>query len=155
MSKPRRRDAIITLLRDSPIESQEKLVQALLDAGQRVTQATVSRDLAAIGAIKGRDGYSLPEAGTTGPTNFRASELQSTLRRHAITIQQAAAQVVIHTAPGHAGLLGVALDRWPPTGMVGAIAGDDTIFIATQSRAIAKQLRKLLDNMLNPSESPE
>ncbi|MCZ6835749.1 MAG: arginine repressor, partial [Planctomycetota bacterium] len=106
----------------------------------QVTQATISRDFRALGVIKGPMGYALP--GTHALDSFpdEIGELESLLTRHASCIETADSLVVIKTAPGHANLLAVAFDRWPPKSVVGTIAGDDTIFVATNSRTAASKL---------------
>jgi len=128
--------------------SQEALVEALAEAGEPATQATVSRDLAAIGALKGPGGYRLPDEPASAPAAGSA-ELEAAVRRHVVRIDRADSLVVVRTAPGHAGLVGAALDRWPPEGMVGTVAGDDTIFIATPSSRAASALASTLSRMLS------
>jgi len=147
MTRQQRRALIADLLRSGFARSQETIARELEAQGALVTQATVSRDLAALGAAKGRDGYYLPESPMTlAPDDL--SELESTLRQHAVRISAADSLVVIKTAPGHAGLIGAVLDRTPPSGVVGTIAGDDTIFIATLSRAGAARLAAQLTETL-------
>ena len=137
--RERRRQILISLLRDRPLHSQEDVVDALAGEGIEVTQATVSRDLAALGVLKGPSGYRLPEeGGTRGGGGER--EMVAALREHVVGVAPADALVVVRTAPGHADLLGVALDRSPPEDVVGTIAGDDTLFLATPSRAAASRL---------------
>lgn len=132
------------LLRAGPAPSQELLARALARMGLRATQATISRDLHALGVIKGPAGYTLPEsvvatAAVQGPGG-EGNELDALLRRHAVSIVPADSLVVVRTAPGHANLLALAFDRWPPDQALGTVAGDDTIFIATASRAAARRL---------------
>lgn len=139
MERQRRRQWIAEELRAGPVPSQEQLVRIIARRGQRVTQATISRDLQAIGALKGHDGYSLPE--TIGLKHGGDdNELDALLRRHAVSIVQADSLLVLITAPGHANVVASALDRWPPDQAAGTIAGDDTVFIATPSRTDASRL---------------
>lgn len=133
---------MVDLLRRGGLQSQEQLVVALAHAGEPVTQATVSRDLAAIGAVRGPDGYRLPEvlgdpvrAGGDG-----ADEVQGMVRRHAVSVVAASSVVVIKTAPGHAQMVATAFDRWPPEGVAGTVAGDDTIFLAAMSPDTAQRV---------------
>jgi transcriptional regulator of arginine metabolism len=154
MLRERRRELIAGLLRSGPVGTQEEIVDLLARQGTEVTQATVSRDLAAIGAIRGPQGYALDSGlainGASGADEFRA-----TVRRHVVQVDPADSLVVIRTAPGHAGLLGAALDRRRPEGVVGTIAGDDTVFLATQSRSAAAQLTDDLRSILEFDEGPE
>lgn len=123
---------LVELLRGGPARSQEQIAEALARFGEHATQATVSRDLAAIGAVKGADGYHLPGNGMVLPGAAEASgELERAIREHAVEVTQADSLVVVRTAPGHAGVVGAVLDRCRIKGVVGTIAGDDTIFLAT------------------------
>lgn len=113
----------------------------LAEEGVEVTQATVSRDLAALGAVRAAGGYRLPDDPTPG---VGGESLSRALRAHAVGFDLAATLVVVRTAPGHAPALASEIDRARPTGMVGCIAGDDTIFVATPSSAEARGLLAVL-----------
>jgi len=149
MSRDRRRMLLVEMLRKSPILSQEDLVEALTSAGEGVTQATVSRDLSAIGAVRGGDGYRLPEsAGGSITVMGRGDELAGLLRRHLVSVDRAHSIVVVKAAPGHAQMLASAFDRWPPDGVLGTVAGDDTIFLATTGPKMAGQITQELTAMM-------
>ncbi len=150
--RERRRNILISLLRDLPLHSQEDVVAALAEAGIEVTQATVSRDLSALGVLKGPGGYQLPEDAARAHGGGER-ELEAALRDHVVTVASADALVVVRTAPGHADLLGVALDRSPPDDVVGTIAGDDTLFIATPSKAAAARLAARINKLLADEDS--
>ncbi len=145
MGRQRRREILSELLRTRRIGDQDELVAALRERGEQVTQATVSRDLATMGVVKGPGGYVLPTTplGVDGP-----GELRIVVTRHVTMIRQADSMVVVRTAPGHAGLIGDALDRWPPTGVVGTIAGDDTVMIATTGSTSARRVCATLGKLL-------
>ncbi len=143
MPRARRHALLARILRDRPPATQEQLVEALRAAGENVTQATVSRDLAAIGAVRSRGGYRLP-GGTRPDPAAAPGRLARTLREHAVGIEPASALVVVRTAPGHAGLVASELDAASPRGMVGCVAGDDTIMIATRSARAASALASQL-----------
>ena len=130
-----RRAAIRDLLTQGPAATQAWLVRALEDLGFGATQSSVSRDLRELGAIKTAAGYELPteQEGDDDQVLAVASLLRS--------VQPAGSNLlVIHTGVGAAQRVAVALDRsgWP--GMVGTIAGDDTIFVATESAHAQKTL---------------
>ena len=130
-----RRAAIRELLTQGPAATQAWLVRALEDLGFGATQSSVSRDLRELGAIKTAAGYELPteQEGDDDQVLAVASLLRS--------VQPAGSNLlVIHTGVGAAQRVAVALDRsgWP--GMVGTIAGDDTIFVATESAHAQKTL---------------
>lgn len=146
MRSERRRD-LLRLLHDGKASSQKAIVRALQEAGHNVTQATVSRDLRELGAMRVRVGadyaYKLPdEVPRSQRGDLLARNLIDTLRDFAIEIKDAASIVVISTAPGHAGAVARALDLAGPPEAIGTIAGDDTIFVATESSATASQLAR-------------
>lgn len=146
MARTRRITLIERTLRRGPARTQEQIVRALEDQGVRVTQATVSRDLASLGAVRGPGGYRLP-----GDEYFPDPEpdrLREAVRAHAVSVMPAASLVVLKTAPGHADVLATELDAAPPEGVAGCIAGDDTIFLATHSTAEARRVAEHLHAMM-------
>ena len=146
--KDRRQKAMADLIREHVLANQEEVAARLSALGFEVTQATVSRDIDQIGALKvrrnGRIGYALPDqlSGAATP-----SRLASVLRDWVRSIDVAATIVVLKTPPGSAHLVGFALDEAAPEEMVGNISGDDTIFAACRSaeeaEALATKLRDL------------
>ena len=130
-----RRAIIRELLLAGPAETQGSLVSALQELGHPATQSSVSRDLREIGAIKTARGYELPSDIESGDEQLAA--VANLLR----SITPAGSNLlVIQTGTGAAQRVGLALDRsgWP--GMVGTIAGDDTVFVATESAHAQKNL---------------
>ena len=138
--KERRLRTIADLIRSEPLASQEELAERLGSVGYAVTQATVSRDLDRLGAIKvRRDGqlaYALPGQTAEAP----APMLTAVLRDWVRSVETAATLVVIKTPPGSAHLVGVVLDQAAMPEIVGTICGDDTIFAASRSAAEAEAL---------------
>jgi transcriptional regulator of arginine metabolism len=130
-----RRAAIRELLASHPATTQAALVRALGDRGFNATQSSVSRDLRELGAIKTAAGYELPS--TAHDSDAQVGAVADLLR----TITPAGPNLlVVRTGIGAAQRVGLALDRsgWP--GMVGTIAGDDTVFVATESAHAQKNL---------------
>ena len=130
-----RRAAIRDLLLRGPAATQASLVSALEDLGHVATQSSVSRDLRELGAIKTSKGYELAASETTGDDQIAAvADLLRSLTPAGSNL------LVIRTGIGAAQRVALALDRsgWP--GMVGTIAGDDTIFVATESAHAQKNL---------------
>ena len=129
--KAQRQRMIGDWLREQRVGSQEELVARLGLAGIAATQATVSRDLDELGAVKlRRDGairYVLPEQ--VEPTQS-AAMLDRLLAEWVTDIVEANGLVVLKTPPGSANLVANALDAAALEGVAGTIAGDDTIFIA-------------------------
>lgn len=143
--KAQRQRLIGDWLRDEAVASQEELVARLSNAGITATQATVSRDLDDLGAVRQRrDGamrYVLPAAGAARPEAM----LDRLLADWVTDIIEAEALVVVKTPPGSANLVANGIDAAGLDGVAGTIAGDDTIFIAlargTPPSALADRLR--------------
>lgn len=134
--RPERRRDLLRLLRAGRARSQLEIVEALRAAGHDVTQTTVSRDLRAIGAIKAHSEegvrYVLAEDERSAPNrDLNERNLTRTLAEFALEIRTASSLVVLLTAPGHAAIVARAVDLSGVPEVVGSVAGDDTIFVAT------------------------
>jgi transcriptional regulator of arginine metabolism len=140
MDKLYRRAQILDLLRTEEVATQEDLRRKLARRRLHVTQATVSRDIEDLGLVKTRAGYRLPEAAE--PVAPPQPTLPVVLKEFLTEARQAANLVVLKTRPGNAHSVAVALDAEPWAEVVGTIAGDDTILIATPSSRQAAQVRK-------------
>lgn len=126
-----RRRAIRSMLRERRITSQEQLVELLAEAGHPVTQATVSRDLRAVGAVKspvGEGRYRLVD----GPAGD--GELAQALGEFALGMAPSGNLVVIRTPPGAAQVVAGAIDRAGLEGVLGTVAGDDTVLVVAEER---------------------
>jgi transcriptional regulator of arginine metabolism len=141
-SKAARHARILTLIRARSVRSQAELGELLAADGLATTQATLSRDLEELGAIKvrGTDGsgavYVVPEDGM-GP--LRAAEqaperLRRLLRELLTGADSSGNLVVLRTPPGAAQFLASALDRSGLPEIVGTIAGDDTVVVVARER---------------------
>ncbi len=144
MSRSSRQALITEILATGPIGSQEELRVELANRGVEVTQATLSRDLRELGVVKGPAGYVLltgPWATASEPVSQPVSPIAGALDRVLADYSRSAAQagnlVVVKTGAGHAQVVAIELDRRPPPGVVGTVAGDDTIFIACAELSIA------------------
>ena len=143
--KAQRQRLIGDWLRDQRVGSQEDLVARLALAGIAATQATVSRDLDELGAVKQRrDGairYVLPNPSAPGQS---AAMLDRLLADWVTDIVDANGMVVVKTPPGSANLVANALDVAGIDGIAGTIAGDDTIFIAIVEGASPEAIAGIL-----------
>jgi transcriptional regulator of arginine metabolism len=140
MDKVYRRTQIVDLLRSKEVETQEDLRRKLAHRGIHVTQATVSRDIEELGLVKTRTGYRLPDA--VDPMASLDPTLTIVLKEFLTEARLAANLVIVKTRPGNAHSVAVALDANPWEEVVGTIAGDDTVFIATPSSHQAELIRK-------------
>ncbi len=146
---PRTRlEALKMILSLGKVSTQEELVEELEEKGYEVTQSTISRDLRRLGAVKaidalGRAGYRL---------NF-SSEIPSQmssrgLRNLLIETKHNGTMIVLHTTPGSASLIARHLDLVKPAGILGTIAGDDTIFVApAQTKKIEAAVEAILESL--------
>jgi transcriptional regulator of arginine metabolism len=127
---------ILELISTREIRTQEELADALAAQGWEVTQSSVSRDIAALRLAKVDGAYRRPP-----PRPARSDPDERRVAEGVLTIDSAGdALVVLHTSPGEANHVAVALDRlaWPE--VVGTIAGDDTIFLAVKDPSAQRRV---------------
>lgn len=150
-TKAARHQAIADILAHREIHTQDELRELVELAGFAVTQATLSRDLDEIGAVKvesnGRLVYALSDFGVAVPVPDAGSagRLARVATEVVTAVNAAQNLVVVHTRPGAAQYLASAIDRDLWTNVVGSVAGDDTVLIvATDSDTaahVSEQLR--------------
>ena len=146
MTKLARQKAILEIVQQGPVASQEHLQRALHKRGCRVGQATLSRDIHDLNLVKTSDGYARMPAGSTAePALPPASRL---VREFVLDVRPAQNLLVIKTSVGSAQPVAAALDAesWPET--VGTIAGDDAILIVCPDKKSAARLAARIREML-------
>lgn len=150
-TKTARHARIVELIRSRPVRSQTELVELLATDGAPVTQATLSRDLEELGAVKvrGADGgaaYLIPEDGTPllRPAEDAPARLVRLLRELLTGADASGNLAVLRTPPGAAQFLASALDRSGLSEVVGTIAGDDTVLVVAREPMTGAELAKLL-----------
>jgi transcriptional regulator of arginine metabolism len=132
LGKPQRQHRILRILEEQPVSSQTQLVQLLESEGVVATQATVSRDLEELGAVKvripgGAMAYAIPDY-----TRERApsdDHLKRLMGDFVVEVAHSANIVVLRTPPGSAHVVGSALDRASLSQVLGTVAGDDTVLV--------------------------
>jgi transcriptional regulator of arginine metabolism len=143
-----RRALIVELVRTRHVATQSDLRDLLRAKGHDVTQATLSRDLAKLGARR----VSLPNGGTAYEVEGFAARTREPSQLTAMAslvlgIREGTAIVVIHTRAGAAQAVAALLDQARLEGIIGSIAGDDTIFVVPERRittaTLARTLRRL------------
>ncbi|HEX4866628.1 MAG TPA: arginine repressor [Acidimicrobiales bacterium] len=150
LAKPQRQHRIARLLAERAVTSQAHLVELLAADGVQATQATVSRDLEDLGAIKvriagGESVYAIPEL----PAEQRAPEdhLRRVFGDWVVEVAHSGNLVVLRTPPGSAHVVGSALDRSGLPDVLGTVAGDDTLIVVVAEEvggaAMARQLGDL------------
>jgi transcriptional regulator of arginine metabolism len=143
-----RRARITAIITTATVGSQDELGALLAAEGIRVTQATLSRDLDAIGAVKevddtGRSHYVLADHGsvdTSIPTLGTDAALARVAGEVLVRAESAGNIAVLHTPPGAAQFLAGHLDRSASIESVGSVAGDDTIILVMRTPRAAKDL---------------
>ena len=153
MSRTRRLTMLAELLSDRRFSSQEELARALSRAGEDVTQATLSRDLRSLGVGKrpgpdGRPAYELPTPPAEALDRDRQLLDLSVFVNQVLVARNLA---VVRTPPGHANGVARAIDLLGFEGLVGSVAGDDTVLIITQDDAAARRFKRHLDALAERS----
>ena len=148
--KAQRHNAILRLVREHAVPSQERLRHLLQRAGFDVTQATLSRDIRELGLIKVTDAdgthhYAAPPEEVVPPPTLTGFVPTLLLRADGV-----GPLLVIRTPTGGASALAAALDRevWPE--ILGTLAGDDTVLIVAQSPAARRKLARRLAEIAAP-----
>lgn len=159
-TKTARQQRIIELIGRQPVRSQTELAELLAGAGLVVGQATLSRDLVEIGAVKVRDSagqlvYAVPgEGGDRSPRAGEAAAFEARLSRLAsellVSADASANLVVLRTPPGAAQYFASAIDHAALDDVLGTIAGDDTVLVVSRDPvggpALADRFLRLADN---------
>jgi transcriptional regulator of arginine metabolism len=149
MTSPAQRQELIRLLLAAgPIRSQHELQEALVARGVEVNQATISRDLASLGVVRGQRGggpaYLLPDDVAEAPALAGAARLHRLLVDLPVETDAAPPLLVLRTTPGAANAIASSLDAVRHSDVIGTVAGDDTIFIACRGRAGLARVREYL-----------
>jgi transcriptional regulator of arginine metabolism len=132
LGKPQRQHRIARLLEEQPVSSQVQLVELLAAEGVIATQATVSRDLEELGALKvripgGSMAYAIPEHSKDRPAPD--DHLRRLMGEFVVEVAHSANLVVLRTPPGSAHVIGSAIDRAGFPEVLGTVAGDDTLVV--------------------------
>lgn len=142
--KNRRHEEILEIIAERPVATQELLIELLAQRGIKTTQATLSRDIQQLSLVKQRDAngvyrYALPAAAVAEKSLFAEA---------VVSVDYAMNTIVLKCRAGMAQGTCAAIDSVNHEGVVGTIAGDDTIFILVRSEADAKKLSKKFRNEL-------
>jgi transcriptional regulator of arginine metabolism len=137
LNKAYRQAQILKIIESRNIHTQDELAAALAKLQIQATQVTLSRDIRDLALVKTHDGYRRlsPQSAPAGP------DLATITAEFLLDARQAQNLLVLKTSPGNASSLATALDRadWP--GVVGTIAGDDTVLVIAPDAKLAAALR--------------
>ncbi len=139
--KAGRQSKIIEIIENNCIETQEELTTKLQQEGFNTTQATISRDIRELKLTKistedGKQKYTLPK----GADMEVLSKYQKVLSAGIISMEAAENLIVIKTVSGVAMAVGAALDNLDINGLMGCIAGDDTVFVVARTKSLSKEV---------------
>ncbi len=154
VGKPQRQHRIARYLEEQVISSQVQLVELLATDGVVATQATVSRDLEDLGAVKvripgGQMAYAIPEHPKDRVTP--EENLRHVLVEYLVDMAASGNLVVLHTPPGSAHVVASALDRASAADVVGTVAGDDTVLVVCEENVGGKKVAARLAKLAGPS----
>ncbi len=144
MTKSQRQHRVLEIIEAEVVSTAAQIVTHLEKSGIVATQATVTRDLQEIGAVKSRDDdglrrFKLPEQPSRGAAPL--DHLRRMMGEWAVAIDNAGHLVVIRTPPGCAHVVASALDRSSLQGVLGTVAGDDTILVIAKENYGGATLR--------------
>ena len=140
--KTERRRALLDIIDSRPVRTQEELAEELRRRGFDVTQATVSRDIRDLGLLRVSRGNGLHYVADS--TDSRpvapAARLAGALRDHLLGLEFVGSIGVLHTRPSTAPLVASAIDCAHLSGVVGTVAGDDTVLVIVRTAAAGSRL---------------
>jgi transcriptional regulator of arginine metabolism len=148
-----RRAKAISLIQAGLIHSQTDLVTQLKKSGFRVTQTTASRDLEEIGAVRARNGQGESIYQIRGTSDDALSRVNPVPSKLILSVDHSANLAVVHTPPGAAQFVASSLDHANLTGVIGTLAGDDTIILVSKKSSGGAQLAKELLVFANAKNS--
>lgn len=146
--KNQRQEVILEIINNTPIATQEQLISALAERGIKATQATLSRDIQQLSLVKAKDTDGIYRY--TVPATVAAE--RSIFEESVISVDYAMNTIVLKCKAGMAQGTCAAIDSAPHEGIVGTIAGDDTIFILVRSEAEAKKLVRKFKSEIFPGK---
>jgi len=148
--KARRTFAIIDIITNQRISTQEELCEALKSSGYDVTQATVSRDIKELHLVKIPDGqgyhYALPD---NSPVRNSRERMRRLFQDSVIDIDCSENIIVIKTLPGAAQSIASLIDFADLENILGTVAGDDTIFVVVKPKKAVKSTINYFETLIN------
>jgi transcriptional regulator of arginine metabolism len=140
MNRAERQGAILRLVREQELSTQQELAETLRAQGFDVVQTTVSRDIAELGLVKvrGQSGRLVYAVGENG--RRRHAHMEEALRHWALGLEPSGNLVVVRTPPGCANVLAREFDDAGHPGIAGTVAGDDTIIVVARAGMTGEEL---------------
>lgn len=148
--KNNRQALILEIIEQENIETQEQLLERLRDRGVASTQATISRDIKQLHLVKepaGQGSYKYAVSNSRARLNV-ADKLRNIFHQSITSVESAQNIVVFKTLAGLAGGACEALDHMDVSGMVGTLAGENTVFVVMKDNASAETFCREIREML-------
>lgn len=145
-----RQAKILELIKEFHIETQEELQSRLKDCGFNVTQATVSRDIRELGIVKasvGNGSYKYRAGKEHGSVEI-SSKFAFILRQAVASVACANNLIVVKTYTGMGSAAGAAVDQMELSGVIGTLAGDDTLLIIASDNESASEITAILKDLI-------
>jgi transcriptional regulator of arginine metabolism len=141
-AKTERQQAILDLVRDRKVRTQEEIVAALHRRGLEATQATVSRDIRELGLVRVHDpdGLRYVAGGEADEPSPVTTRLRAVMREHVRSMEFVEHIGVVRTRPSSAPLVAAVIDSAHFEEVAGTVAGDDTVLVVVRSRPGARRL---------------
>ncbi len=149
--KGTRQQKILELIKEHDFDTQEELQAKLIECGFNVTQATVSRDIRELGIIKseGEDGIYKYRAGKDRERGEINGKFSLILRQAVSKVSCANNLIVLKTYTGMGSAAGAAIDAMEISGIIGTLAGDDTLLIIASDNATAEEVTERLNELID------
>ena len=152
MKAKTRRDIILEIINEIEVNKQEEIVEQLAKRGITATQATVSRDIKELGLQKVK-GSVLKTKYAVAPTVYTGEvtndKIIILLKNFIVSVENAKNLIVVKTLAGNGSACGMAIDKLKIQGVVGSIAGDDTLLLVTHDDETAKKVVEEIKNLVN------
>jgi len=139
--KQSRQDMIIKLIKEHEVATQDDLRSFLAKCGFDVTQSSLSRDISELGLVKQQGSYVLPPRSGQGTAPLVTSVEQS-----------GSNMIVLKTVVGTAAAVGINIDNSKIPGVIGSLAGDDTVFVATATGSNQENIKKAIRRLFKGEE---
>lgn len=148
--KHSRQEAILKIINENTVETQEQLIEKLEEAGYNVTQATVSRDVRELKLTKISCGFGVYKYVVSSKDNHSHSAKFLNILKETVTgVDHAGNLVVVKTYPGMAQAAAAALDSMEYPEIIGSIAGDDTVMLVIRSAEATRAFSLELSGLIN------
>ncbi len=149
LAKPQRQHRVARILSSQAVTSQARVVELLAAEGVVATQATVSRDLEDLGALKvrtaqGESVYAIPDETRSRKAPAPEDHLRRVMGEWVVEVAHSANIVVLRTPPGSAHVVGSAIDRAGLPSVLGTVAGDDTLLLVVSDRTGGEKVARRL-----------